>query len=74
MARPLTKEQKIAKQMTELVGDVTLDLDDIGKSIANANPTISYNRMVLIIEAAIDEKESGKEHLSLNNYLKKQGL
>ena len=54
----LTKEQKIAKKMTELVSDVTLDLDEVGKTIANAQPTITYNRIILVAEAAVEEKNN----------------
>lgn len=54
----LTKEQKIAKKITELVNDVTLDLDEVGKTIANAHPTITYNRVILLAEAAVEEKQN----------------
>lgn len=69
MKRPLTKEQRIAKQIVDVTNDVTLDLDDIGRTIANAHPTMSYNRFILIAESAVDEKEnavSEREELSDN--------
>jgi hypothetical protein len=54
----LTKEHKVAKKITELVSDVTLDLDEVGKTIANAQPTVTYNRVILVAEAAIEEKKN----------------
>jgi hypothetical protein len=53
----ITKEHKVASKISQLVNDVTLDLDEVGKAIANAQPTISYNRLVLLTEAAVAEKE-----------------
>lgn len=56
--RPLTKEQKIAIKIGELVNDVTIDLEEVGKTIANAQPTLTYNRVILVAEAAVEEKEN----------------
>lgn len=73
MKRPLTREQRIAKQIVELTNDVTLDLDDVGKTIANAHPTMSYNRIILIAESAVEEKQTAHSHLSLDEHLMKEG-
>lgn len=56
--RTLTKEQKVAQKISELVNDVTIDLEEIGKTIANAHPSITYNRVILVAEAAVEEKEN----------------
>lgn len=56
--RQLTKEEKIAQKISDLVNDVTIDLDEVGKTIANAHPTITYNRVVLVAESAVEEKEN----------------
>lgn len=56
--RQLTDEHKVARKIAELVNNVELDLDEVGKSIANANSTLSYNRIIIIAESAIEEKES----------------
>jgi len=73
MKRPLTKEQRIAKQIVEVTNDVTLDLDDIGRAIANAHPTMSYNRLILIAESAVDEKQNTHSHLTLDEHLQREG-
>jgi hypothetical protein len=53
-----TREQKVADKIAELVNDVTLDLDEVGRALVDQHFTISYNRLVLITEAAIQEKEN----------------
>lgn len=73
MKRPLTKEQRIAKQIVDVTNDVTLDLDDIGRAIANAHPTMSYNRIILIAESAVDEKQNENIHIDLNDHLQREG-
>lgn len=56
----LTKEEKIAQKMSEMVSDVHLDLEEVGKTIANSQPTLTYNRLILIAEAAAEEKVNGR--------------
>jgi len=74
MKRSLTKDQVVAKRIAEIVSDVTLDLDEVGKTIANAHPTVIYNRLVLLAEAAVDEKTTERGHSSLNDYLEERGF
>jgi hypothetical protein len=50
-----TKELKIANKISEMVNDLTLDLDQIGVYLATNN-SITYNRIMLIVEAAEFEK------------------
>ena len=54
----LTPEEKVAKQIENITSDLRLDLDLIGKYLANASPTITYNRLLLIAESAEFEKEN----------------
>lgn len=56
-AKQLTEEERVAKKLTDLVKNVELDLDEVGKSIANSQTTVTYNRMILVVESAIAEKE-----------------
>ena len=53
-----TPEEKVAKQIENITSDLRLDLDLIGKYLANASPTITYNRLLLIAESAEFEKEN----------------
>jgi hypothetical protein len=54
----LTPEEKVAKQIENITSDLRIDLDLVGKYLANISPTISYNRLMIIAESAEFEKES----------------
>lgn len=54
-----TKEEVVANKMLELVKDVTLNLDEVGESVADNSPAILYNRLEVVMETARDRKESG---------------
>ena len=55
-----TKELKVADKISDLVNDLTLDLDQVGIYLAT-DSNISYRRFQEIAEAARFEKEE-KEH------------
>ena len=57
MAKRLTKEERVAIKLGELVNDVTLDLDDVGKYMAYIVETVSINRLGVVIESAVYERE-----------------
>ena len=40
-----------------MVNVADLDLDEVGKTIANASSTLLYNRFILVAESAVEEKE-----------------
>jgi hypothetical protein len=54
----ITEAERVAVKLSKIVNDVTLDLDDVGRYLADLAPTVSYNRLILIAEAAIDRKEN----------------
>ena len=58
MARHITKEEKVAVKLTDLVSDVTLDLDEIGMYISRASPTVLVNRLVVVVDSAVEERNS----------------
>jgi division protein CdvB (Snf7/Vps24/ESCRT-III family) len=58
MRKVRTDEEKVAKQIAKLISDVSLDLDEIGKHLATANPHLSYRRLLEIAESAEYEKEA----------------
>jgi hypothetical protein len=55
-----TKELKVADKISDLVNDLTLDLDQVGIYLATDNG-ITYRRFQEIAEAAHFEREE-KEH------------
>jgi hypothetical protein len=58
MRKILTNEEKAAKKIATVINDITLDLDFVGMYLARSEPTISYNRLMLIAESAEFEKEN----------------
>jgi hypothetical protein len=54
----LTQEEKVAKQIENITSDIRLDLDLVGRYLANSSPTMTYNRLLLIAESAEFEKEN----------------
>jgi hypothetical protein len=56
MKRRPTKELKVAEKMSEMVNDLTLDLDQVGVYLASNN-SITYRRIIEVAEAAKFEKE-----------------
>ena len=62
----ITQEEKVAKQIGNIVSDLRLDLDLVGIYFATVNPTVLYNRLQLIAESAEFEKEN-KNDISREN-------
>jgi len=57
MKRKITRAERVAHKLAEIVNDVSLDLDKVGYYLAE-QPNVSYNRLVIIAEAAVAEKEA----------------
>jgi len=55
---PMSKEEKIAVKMSDIVNDYTLDLTEVGRHFFRVAPTVSYNRVVEIVEIAEQEREA----------------
>ena len=57
-----SREERVAMRIADLIDSLTLDLDQIGSFLARDN-NITYNRLMVIAEAAEFEKEvaSGKQ-------------
>jgi hypothetical protein len=57
MRKRATKEEKVARDMIELVNDLTLDLDQVGYYIGEQSSVVLYNRLDTVIDSARDTKE-----------------
>ncbi len=55
---PISKEEKIALKLSDIVNDYTLDLDEVGRHFFRVAPKVSYNRILDIVEVAELEKEA----------------
>jgi hypothetical protein len=63
-----TKELKVATKISDLVNDLTLDLDQVGIYLAT-NSAVTYRRVLEIAEAAQYEKEERYHEVTDDNYL-----
>ena len=63
-----TKELKVATKISDLVNDLTLDLDQVGVYLAT-NSAITYRRVMEIAEAAQWKKEERYHEVNDDNYL-----
>lgn len=63
-----TKELRVATKISDLVNDLTLDLDQVGVYLATNNG-ITYRRVMEIAEAAQWEKEERYQEVNDDNYL-----
>lgn len=55
---PISKEEKVAIKLSDIVNDYNLDLEIVGRYFARTAPRISYNRIIEIVETAELEKEN----------------
>lgn len=57
-SQPLSDEQKMALKLTKLMNsDVTMNLDLVGKYLHQIRPSTGLNRLHIVTEAALEEKE-----------------
>jgi cell division protein FtsL len=63
---PITKEEKIALKLSDIVNDYTLDLEEIGRYFYKVAPRVSYNRIVEIVDVAEMERENANVRHSHN--------
>ena len=66
MRRIKTKEEVVARKLSDMVSDVTLDLDEVGRYMAINTPTLLANRLDVIIESARFEKEAQYDRQHIN--------
>jgi hypothetical protein len=55
---PISKEEKIAIKLSDIVNDYTLNLDEVGKYFYRVAPRVSYNRILDIVDVAEMEREN----------------
>jgi hypothetical protein len=54
----ITQEEKVAKQLGNLLSDVRLDLDLVGVYLADLSPNVIYRRLQIIAEMAEYQREA----------------
>lgn len=53
-----TSEEKIAQKLNIIVSDLNLNLEQVGKMIARVLPTLTFNRVMVVLESAQAEREN----------------
>ena len=61
----ITPEEKAAMNIEKAISDVGLDLDKVGQNIAKLH-TMTYNRLMLVAESAVDEKNGVSYYVGLH--------
>jgi hypothetical protein len=56
-SKRMTQEEKVAKQLGDIVSDLRIDLDLVGEYVARSQPNVVYNRLIEVAEATRFEKE-----------------
>ena len=51
-----SNEERVAMTIAESLDRVSLDLDEVGRNIARMT-NLPYNRLIIVIEAAEEEKD-----------------
>jgi hypothetical protein len=65
-SRIRTEEEKIAKQLANIVNDLTVDLDQVGMYLARNSRNVSITRLNEVIESANYEKEQSSVRINAN--------
>jgi hypothetical protein len=66
-SKRITKEEKVAKTIIESVNDFTLDLDSVGRYIAEQSNSVLYNRLDVVADSARESKEELHDRLNQNS-------
>jgi hypothetical protein len=64
MRKVITNEERVAKSLSNLFSDLRLDLVAVAMYVADLNPNVTINRILLTAELIQDEK--GAKH---NDYI-----
>jgi len=54
----ITKEEKVAIQLSNVLADLRLDLDMVGEYLVQLSPNLIYNRLITIADSAEHAKEN----------------
>ena len=67
-SRMRTEEEKIAKQLANIVNDLTVDLDQVGMYLARNSRNVSITRLNEVIESANYEKEQSNVRINTDTF------
>lgn len=53
----MTEAERVAVKIAQVLNNLELDLDEVGIHLARIKPTTHYNRVMLVAESAVEERE-----------------
>lgn len=56
-----TEEEKIALKLGNILSDLRIDIEQVGRYLARTSPNVVYNRLVTVAESAQYEKEGNND-------------
>jgi hypothetical protein len=56
-----TEEEKIAIKLGNILSDLRIDIEQVGRYLARTSPNVVYNRLITVAESAQFEKEGNNE-------------
>jgi homoserine acetyltransferase len=56
-----TEEEKIAIKLGNILSDLRIDIEQVGRYLARTSPNVVYNRLVTVAESAQYEKEGNND-------------
>jgi homoserine acetyltransferase len=56
-----TEEEKIAIKLGNILSDLRIDIELVGRYLARTSPNVVYNRLITVAESAQYEKEGNND-------------
>jgi hypothetical protein len=56
-----TEEEKIAIKLGNILSDLRVDIELVGRYLARTSPNVVYNRLITVAESAQYEKEGNND-------------
>lgn len=57
ISRKITEEEKVANKLGNMISDLRVDLELVGSYVAQSQPHVVYNRLMVIAESAQETME-----------------
>jgi homoserine acetyltransferase len=56
-----TEEEKIAIKLGNILSDLRIDIEQVGRYLGRTSPNVVYNRLITVAESAQYEKEGNND-------------
>lgn len=57
----ITDEEKVAIKLGNILSDLRVDIEQVGRYLSRTSPNVVYNRLITVAESAQYEKEGNHE-------------